>query len=136
MGFTINPFTKKLDYTGLDEEQQNFVESPDATPVGFEIDIPLDSSIFVTGKISGIQTGGTAGTIGDVCAFEIQILVKNIGGTSSLITQNYERYKDNIDATLNISVDDPTDKLEIEIVGEANKTIKWTSNISLTRKPL
>lgn len=96
--------------------------------------IPNNTVVSFYIKVQAIQTGGTAGTVGDSYVHEIRGAVKNIGGTTSLVASvTDEEIAEDVGAAgwiVNVTANDGTDALDITVTGETDKNITWrTVNI-------
>ena len=81
-------------------------------------------------KAVAIQSAGASGTVGDVMVKEFKGAIKNIAGTTVLVGTPTEIDTGAVDTgaadwEVFISANDSSDELEIDIQGEASKTIEW-----------
>ena len=78
-------------------------------------------------RITAIQTGGSAGTIGDVWVHEFRGAIKQIGGVTSLVdTVTDELIAEDAGTSAYSAVVEPgTGTIDIKVTGELNKTISW-----------
>lgn len=96
--------------------------------------IPTDTqtvfSLFITGK----QTGGIAGTIGDSVTFKVEGEIKNIGDVIT-INNNTTITVSQITPTENWEVsvlaDDTNDSINISVLGEVDKNISWVGELRI-----
>ena len=81
---------------------------------------------FVT-RISAMQTGGSAGTIGDVWVHEFRGAIKQLGGVTTLVdTVTDELIAEDTGASgYSVSIEPGTGTIDIKVTGELNKTIYW-----------
>ena len=81
---------------------------------------------FVT-RITAIQTGGSASTIGDVWVHEFRGAIKQIGGVTTLVdTVTDELIAEDVGASAySVVVEPGTGTIDIKVTGELNKTITW-----------
>lgn len=105
--------------------------------------MPINDLVYFEARINAIQIGGIAGTVGDCACWVVKGLLKNIGGTTSLVgALSYETALGLVavstqragDAgaaawTIAVAAVDSPDTLQITATGEADKTIKWTADI-------
>ena len=98
--------------------------------------IPSNRLWTVHAIISAWQYGGTSGTTGDCASFEIKTSIKNVAGTTSLVgasTINVIAQDAAASAwTVATVADDTNDSLQINVTGEANKSIHWIANIQIS----
>lgn len=110
--------------------------STSATPVlmlnnGQRFALAVNATSSFEYKVSAIQSAGSAGTIGDTKSLTIKGLVKNIGGTISLVGAQVisDAFGDagssawTVVATANTGAG----SIDLTATGEANKTITWTA---------
>jgi hypothetical protein len=78
-------------------------------------------------RVTAIQRGGSAGTLGDVWVHEFRGAVKQISGVTSLVgTVTDELIAEDVGASgYSVSVEAGTGTLDIKVTGELNKTINW-----------
>jgi hypothetical protein len=78
-------------------------------------------------RVTAIQRGGSAGTLGDVWVHEFKGAIKQISGVTSLVdTVTDELIAEDVGASgYNVSVEAGTGTLDIKVTGELNKTINW-----------
>ena len=100
--------------------------------------IPIMNNSLVSFKliITGVQTAGSNGLVGDSMIKQVEGGIKNIGGTTSIIG-SVTKKSIAIDSgastwSVFISADNVSDYLKIEVKGETGETISWTGNIELT----
>lgn len=118
----------------------------DATTDAFKIQIAFYSanltfrpSYFLNLTISAIQTGGTSGTVGDSASWIIKGGVKfdttnNAAAIGSFVTETRSDLGASTwTATPTINNSATNKFLDIEIIGENNKTIQWVMTIDGTR---
>jgi len=55
-----------------------------------QVTLTANSVMSIVGKVTGIQTAGSAGTVGDTKSWEFTAVIKNIGGTTSLQALDFE----------------------------------------------
>jgi hypothetical protein len=76
----------------------------------------------------GYQVGGSSGTTGASRWFRINGAIKNVAGTTSLVSSTYS-YDDGDGSTSSwdiiVNADDTNDALTINVQGENNKLIEW-----------
>jgi hypothetical protein len=93
-----------------------------------------DSSIMVTGRVTAYQTGGSAGTVGDSAGWEFDALLKNIGGTytlvgSSIAAATTPTRSDAAAAAWTVQATATANGLVLTVTGEANKDITWFASM-------
>lgn len=96
--------------------------------------IPTDTqtvfSLFITGK----QTGGIAGAVGDSVTFKVEGEIKNIGDVIT-INNNTTITVSQITPTENWEVsvlaDDTNDSINISVLGEVDKNISWVGELRI-----
>jgi len=103
------------------------------TPSG--IPILVNSIAKLRIEIVGIQTAGSAGTIGDCCTRVITGVVKNISGTpvnmgSGLTVSDV--IEDVALSGCNLLISNAAGKIDIAIQGQLNKSIAWTAYVNMT----
>ena len=74
-----------------------------------------------------MQTGGSAGTIGDVWVHEFRGAIKQLGGVTTLVdTVTDELIAEDTGASgYSVSIEPGTGTIDIKVTGELNKTIYW-----------
>ena len=55
-----------------------------------QLELTANSVMSIVGKLTGIQTAGSAGTVGDTKSWEFTAVIKNIGGTTTLQALDFE----------------------------------------------
>jgi hypothetical protein len=113
-----------------------FGTTTSATPLVLKLDVvsllftlqPNAAYIFQC-KVVGIQSAGSAGTVGDTHAMVIKGAVKNIAGTITLVgTQVVDGdFSDAAASTWTAVFSASTSTLNLTVTGQANKTIEWTA---------
>lgn len=102
----------------------------DATPTALQrVDVGLNKSVYIEGRVVVRRTGGSAGTIGDTAFYVIQGCFKNIAGTVTLVVATIlNGGEDQVgwDCTFGIV---GTQAVLIG-TGAANNNITWESTIS------
>lgn len=104
-----------------------------STGAVFELSLVSGSALAVKGIVVARQSAGSAGTVGDCKAWTFDALIKNIGGTTSLVAAVAPTVTA-ADAgaaawTLTVTADNGSDLLRLQGTGEANKTIRWTGHL-------
>lgn len=105
-----------------------FVDGVDLSRTLVPEDAQIAFELFITGK----QTGGTSGDVGDSVTFKVEGEIKNIGGvvtinnvttftiSQSTPTENWE---------VQVRANDTEDAIRINVVGEADKDISWKGEL-------
>ena len=102
--------------------------------------LKLDSARFVisTGscrRVSGVIVARDTST-GACHEWEFSVLIKNVGGTTSIVGDPLvsDTFYDSATSTwtFDISADDTNDALAMTVGGETGKTIHWAANLSYT----
>jgi hypothetical protein len=108
--------------------------------------IPTDCTANVDIRVVAVQTGGTAGTVGDSFSQNAKLCVKNVAGVSSIVKHNgatlanYSVVSDDVlyelsscDAAFigTIAISVAANTLQIQVTGENNKEIQWTAYVSM-----
>jgi hypothetical protein len=95
-----------------------------------------DSAISFTAIVSARQTGGTSGTAGDSASWTVNAVIKNIGGTTSMVggSGGATIAPDFSDAAaagwrLDVVAGGANGALVLRATGEANKDITWEAHI-------
>jgi len=105
------------------------------SPTDPGIFIPANSVCKVRVEVVGYQTGGSAGTIGDSTTRVIQGAMKNTSGTPTGIGAGLSVADVIEDAALSgyvLTSSTAPGILNINVAGQANKTIQWTALVTLT----
>lgn len=78
-------------------------------------------------RVTAIQRGGSAGTLGDVWVHEFRGAIKQIGGVTSLVDTVTDELiaEDTGSSGYSVSIEAGTGTLDIKVTGELNKTINW-----------
>ena len=110
-------------------------QTTDATPMLLSNSkvIAEDTVLSFEVYIVAVQTGGSAGTLGDAFARKYVGMIKNIGGTTSIVDEVW--YEDIVfddqlaGLVITITADNPTNELRIQVTGEADKNISWKAKV-------
>lgn len=97
--------------------------------------IPTGKTWGLHGTIVGRQTGGTSGTAGDSTIETFDGVLKNVGGTVSLVNAITATQGDT-DAglsttTVTVTADNVNKSLKIQVTGTANRNINWFAHVDL-----
>jgi len=84
-----------------------------------------DTCIMFSGTIVAMQNGAQ-----DQGGWEIKGLLKNDGGTTTLVSSNIQTFADGNGWTVALSADNTNNALAITCTGEAAHNIRWVANIS------
>ena len=84
-----------------------------------------DTCIMFSGTIVAMQNGSQ-----DQGGWEIKGLLKNDGGTTTLVSSNIQTFSDGNSWTVALSADNTNNALAITCTGEAAHNIRWVANIS------
>jgi len=84
-----------------------------------------DTCIMFSGTIVAMQNGAQ-----DQGGWEIKGLLKNDGGTTTLVSSNIQTFSDGNSWTVALSADNTNNALAITCTGEAAHNIRWVANIS------
>lgn len=105
-----------------------------------EVGIETNSLVRFKGTIVAVQHAGSSGTVGDSATFDFYGTIKNVAGTTALVdsvlwmdntgtisTTPAQSSQDAAAAAwaVAITADNVNDVLQIEVTGEANKSIYW-----------
>jgi len=118
-------------------------QTTDATPTklfidgaSLTLDIASGKTYAFEGRVVARQTATAgAGTVGDSAGWTFQGVLKNVSGTTSLVAAVTPTSIDADGATtwvVAVTADDANDALDIEVTGEANKTVRWFCVINLS----
>lgn len=94
--------------------------------------IPADTQLAFELLITGKQTGGTAGTVGDSATFKVEGELKNIGGTVTInnnTTTTISQYVPTENWEVQVRANDTEDAIRINVVGETDKNISWKGEL-------
>ena len=83
-----------------------------------------DTCIMFSGTIVAMQNGAQ-----DQGGWEIKGLLKNDGGTTTLVSSNIQTFSDGNNWTVALSANDTHESLTITCTGEAAHNIRWVANI-------
>ena len=89
-----------------------------------QITIPTDSCIMFSGTIVAMQNGAQ-----DQGGWEIKGLLKNDGGTTTLVNSNIQTFDDGNSWAVALSADNTNNALKVQVTGEASHNIRWVANI-------
>jgi len=89
-----------------------------------QITIPTDSCIMFSGTIVAMQNGAQ-----DQGGWEIKGLLKNDGGTTTLVNSNVQTFADGNSWAVALSADNTNNALKVQVTGEASHNIRWVANI-------
>lgn len=104
------------------------VATTDATATTLQsINIPTDSSVWITCTIVGRRTGGGAGANGDSAIYQRTARFKNVGGTVT-INQLQSDFTSEDQLLWNSTLDVSGTSARIRVTGAANNNIVWTAN--------
>jgi len=84
-----------------------------------------DTCIMFSGTVVAMQNGAQ-----DQGGWEIKGLLKNDGGTTTLVSSNIQTFADGNGWTVALSADNTNNALAITCTGEAAHNIRWVANIS------
>lgn len=85
-----------------------------------------DSEMVVMATISGRQTAGSAGTVGNVFSYLIQAIVRNVGGVVTIRQQaSLSQYEDDTAGTYNAVFSTTGTNVFITITQPLNRVVKW-----------
>ncbi len=84
-----------------------------------------DSCIMFSGTVVAMQNGAQ-----DQGGWEVKGLLKNDGGTTTLVSSNIQTFADGNGWVVALSADNTTNSLAITCTGEASHNIRWVANIS------
>jgi len=98
--------------------------------------LPASRTWGFTIIVSARQTAGTAGTVGDSHIFEVKGGIKRDGAnnTSMIGTASVSTIVTDAAAatwTVSVSADDTDESLNVDTIGEVNKTIHWSAKVEL-----
>lgn len=111
----------------------------DATPTdlllsdGTALILPTGASAKLTIEGCGTQISGAAGTPSDSYGVKIEAIVKNIGGTITIVNQvtAYEDGDAPFAGTITLDKDDTAHTIKVVATGQASKNIVWTAEVTL-----
>tara|TARA_R100000951_G_scaffold24657_1_gene20916 strand:+ start:3129 stop:4229 length:1101 start_codon:yes stop_codon:yes gene_type:complete len=83
-----------------------------------------DTCLAFSGLIIAMQNGAQ-----DQGAWEIKGILKNDGGTTTLVNSNIQTFDTGNGWTIALSADNSLDALKIAVTGEAAHNIRWVANI-------
>ena len=96
--------------------------------------IPEDCSVSLEVLCIGVQTGGSAGDVGDVYTRKAIVVAKNVGGVSVLVHEEdiLEDFGSSFPtgSGLDINVVDLTNKLEFHVTGDTDIDVDWLISVS------
>jgi hypothetical protein len=95
------------------------------------LSIPIASNqvLAVRGYLVGSRTGGTAGAAGDSWYYEFATKAKNIGGTTTALTQMITSMGDNSTPVVASTANNTTDALDITVNGILDNNITWNLTV-------
>jgi len=83
-----------------------------------------NTCIMFSGTIVAIQNGAQ-----DQGGWEIKGLLKNDGGTTTLVSSNIQTFADGNSWAVSLSADNTNNALKVQVTGEASHNIRWVANI-------
>jgi len=83
-----------------------------------------DTCITFSGTIVAMQNGAQ-----DQGGWEIKGLLKNDGGTTTLVNSNVQTFADGNGWAVALSADNTNNALKVQVTGEASHNIRWVANI-------
>lgn len=90
-----------------------------------QITAQTDSCIMFSGTVVAMQNGAQ-----DQGGWEVKGLLKNDGGTTTLVSSNIQTFADGNGWVVALSANNTTNSLAITCTGEASHNIRWVANIS------
>ena len=83
-----------------------------------------DTCIMFSGTIVAMQNGAA-----DQGGWEIKGLLKNDGGTTTLVSSNIQTFAEGNGWAVALSADNTNNALKVQVTGEASHNIRWVANI-------
>ena len=83
-----------------------------------------DTCIMFSGTVVAIQNGAQ-----DQGGWEIKGLLKNDGGTTTLVNSEVKTFADGNGWSIVLSADNTNNALKVQCTGEASHNIRWVANI-------
>jgi trimeric autotransporter adhesin len=83
-----------------------------------------DTCIMFSGTVVAMQNGAA-----DQGGWEIKGLLKNDGGTTTLVNSNVQTFDDGNSWAVALSADNTNNALKVQVTGEASHNIRWVANI-------
>jgi hypothetical protein len=83
-----------------------------------------DTCIMFSGTIVAMQNGAA-----DQGGWEIKGLLKNDGGTTTLVNSNVQTFAEGNSWAVALSADNTNNALKVQVTGEAGHNIRWVANI-------
>jgi len=83
-----------------------------------------DTCIMFSGTIVAMQNGAA-----DQGGWEIKGLLKNDGGTTTLVNSNIQTFSEGNSWAVALSADNTNNALKVQVTGEASHNIRWVANI-------
>ena len=83
-----------------------------------------DTCIMFSGTIVAMQSGAQ-----DQGGWEIKGLLKNDGGTTTLVNSNVQTFAEGNGWAVALSADNTNNALKVQVTGEASHNIRWVANI-------
>ena len=83
-----------------------------------------DTCIMFSGTIVAMQNGAA-----DQGGWEIKGLLKNDGGTTTLVNSNIQTFAEGNGWAVALSADNTNNALKVQVTGEASHNIRWVANI-------
>jgi len=99
--------------------------NPDPADSGNQIVALSDTCIMFSGTLVAMQDGAQ-----DQGGWEIKGLLKNDGGTTTLVSSNIQTFADGNGWTVGLTADNTNNALAITCTGESAHNIRWVANIS------
>lgn len=99
------------------------------------ITIPVDATSSFRGYVTARQTGGGTGTAGDSKGWYIEGVIKNVGGSVTMINSSVTTMGEETATTawsVTLTAITPSNALAIEFTGEADKDISVLGHVYLT----
>ncbi len=128
-------------------QKESVVQSADTTSASGIILINIGSNPYyaiknnaaysVEIKMTAVQFGGSAGTVGDTKTFTIKGAIKNIGGVTTVVGSQVisDVFNDAAASTWTAAFSNGggTGRILTTVIGETNKSIRWTAAITTVK---
>jgi hypothetical protein len=124
--------------TAGDAQQEEYIlgnKTTNATPANLFLDGTVATQRLLiangTGLLCTVLTFGIRSDGGQVATSYDYVVIKNVGGTTSIVHQNnISQHYDAGGYAITISADNTNDALQIAVTGAAGETIRWVSYVT------
>lgn len=102
--------------------------------IGTPLAIPSGCIFLFEIVVVGAQYAGATGSVGDSWAYKLSGLIRNLGGTTTLVGNLNKEVLQETDVNFDVDVtaNDTADSLEVKVTGATNKSVSWVATVHFT----